>query len=117
MSNSTYFPPVNAKILAALKTGYDFTADQLKARFGIVRVSERISELRKAGFPIYLNTKVTRNGDTIKVYRLGTAKRSAVVTAAVLDEAIKNGTQWVNVYDIQNAVNQRLAMFGSGTTR
>lgn len=69
---------VNDRILAYLKSGWDITADQAKARFGIRRVAERISELRKAGYPIYLNEKTTKDGEKIKVYRLGTPTRFQV---------------------------------------
>jgi len=44
-------------------------------------VTDRISELRAAGYSIYLNTKTTANGNTIKTYRLGTARRSDIATA------------------------------------
>ena len=70
---------MNTRILNALKTGQDFTANQLRTKFGIRRVSDRISEIRKAGFAIYLNTRTLSNGNTIKVYRLGTPRRSDVV--------------------------------------
>jgi transcription initiation factor IIE alpha subunit len=72
---------MNTRILKALQTGQDFTANQLRAKFGIRRVSDRISELRKAGYAIYLNTKTTDNGNKIKVYRLGSPRRSDIVTA------------------------------------
>lgn len=72
---------MNTRILKALQTGQNFTANQLRARFGIRRVSDRISELRKAGYAIYLNTKTTANGQKIKVYRLGTPRRSDLVRA------------------------------------
>lgn len=70
---------MNTRILNALKTGQDFTANQLRAKFGIRRVSDRISEIRKAGYTVYLNTKTTSWGNKIKVYRLGTPKRSDVI--------------------------------------
>ena len=79
---------MNTRILCALKTGQDFTANQLRAKFGIRRVSDRISEIRKAGYPVYLNTKVTANGETIKVYRLGTPRRADVIS---MDFYNKNG--------------------------
>lgn len=72
---------MNTRILKALKTGNDFTANQLRAKFGIRRVSDRISEIRQAGYPVYLNTKLTANGETIKVYRLGAPRRSDLVVA------------------------------------
>jgi hypothetical protein len=72
---------MNTRILKALQTGQDFTANQLRAKFGIRRVSDRISELRKAGYTIYLNTKTTSWGNKIRVYRLGNPRRSDVATA------------------------------------
>lgn len=72
---------MNTRILKALQTGRDFTANQLRTKFGIRRVSDRISELRKAGYTIYLNTKTTTNGQTIKTYRLGSPRRTDLVIA------------------------------------
>lgn len=77
---------MNTRILKALQTGQDFTANQLRSRFGIRRVSDRISELRKAGYAIYLNTKTTASGNTIKAYRLGTPRRSDLVAAQFIRE-------------------------------
>jgi hypothetical protein len=72
---------MNTRILKALQTGQNFTANQLRNKFGIRRVSDRISELRKAGYAIYLNTKTTANGQKINVYRLGTPRRSDLAIA------------------------------------
>jgi hypothetical protein len=92
---------MNTRILKALQTGQNFTANQLRARFGIRRVSDRISELRKAGYAIYLNTKTTSNGQKIKVYRLGTPRRSDV---AIANFVRSNGFAPYNV-----EINDRLA--------
>ena len=93
---------MNTRILRALKSGNDFTANQLRSKFGIRRVSDRISELRKAGYAIYLNTKTTRNGESIKVYRLGTPTR-AQVSAGYF--AQKSGTFRYAVMDSLNFAN------------
>ena len=69
---------VAARILKFLKTGADITETQAQSRFGIVNVRARMSELRQAGFAIYLNEKVTAKGQTIKAYRLGTPTRLMV---------------------------------------
>jgi biotin operon repressor len=66
---------LNSRIIKALQTGQDFSANQLRARFGIKRVGEKINQLRKAGYSIYLNPKTTANGRKMQVYRLGTPTR------------------------------------------
>ena len=66
---------VTSRILTFLKTGSDITQAQARKRFGITNVRARMSELRQAGYPIYLNQKTTANGRTIKAYRLGTPTR------------------------------------------
>ena len=71
---------MNTRILNALKTGQNFTANQLRTKFGIRRVTDRISEIRKAGYAVYLNTKTTANGNTIRAYRLGQPRREDVIT-------------------------------------
>lgn len=78
---------VAARILKFLKTGADITETQAQSRFGIVNVRARMSELRQAGFSIYLNEKVTAAGRTIKTYRLGTPTRLMVAAGnAVLSD-------------------------------
>ena len=74
---------MNTRILRALQSGSDFTSNQLRSKFGIRNVSERISELRKAGYSIYLNAKTTRNGEKINVYRLGTPTRAVVAAGQI----------------------------------
>lgn len=87
---------VNAKILKLLQSGYDYTADQIKDRFGIRDVGNRITELRKAGYAIYLNEKRiwTRYDGvkTVKVYRLGNPTRKQVAAGFALlnDPILKN---------------------------
>jgi predicted transcriptional regulator len=79
MSNTSM--TATQKLLSYLKTGRDITASQAQSRFGISNVSARVSELRKAGYSVYLNEKVTSNGKTIKAYRLGTPTRRQVAIA------------------------------------
>lgn len=72
---------VNARLLAYLKTGRDITANQARQRFGITNVSQRIEDLRLAGYAIYCNTKKTSNGRTIRAYRLGTPTKAMIAAA------------------------------------
>lgn len=69
------------RLLKFLKSGNDITVRQAQTRFGITNVSARISELKKAGYAVYLNTKTTQNGRTIRAYRLGTPTRRMVAIA------------------------------------
>ena len=80
---------VTSRILSYLKTGADITQVQARKRFGITNVRARMSELRQAGYAIYLNEKTTANGRTIKAYRLGTPTRLMV---AVGNTAISDPT-------------------------
>jgi len=88
---------VNAKILKLLQSGYDYTADQIRERFGIRDVGNRITELRKAGYAIYLNEKTIGSNswpyDTrkIKAYRLGNPTRKQVAAGfALLNDPLLN---------------------------
>jgi predicted ArsR family transcriptional regulator len=74
---------VNARLLSFLKTGGNITANQAYTRFGIANMSQRINDLRKAGFAIYCNTKTTANGNTIRAYRLGTPTRQQVAAGYI----------------------------------
>lgn len=71
----------SARLLKYLQSGRDITAAQARQRFGISNISARISELRQAGFAIYLNEKTTKQGYTIKAYRLGSPTRTMVAVA------------------------------------
>lgn len=72
------------RILRYLQGGRDLTATQARQRFGIKNVSARVSELREAGYSIYLNEKKTQNGRTIKAYRLGAPTRRQVAAGHIV---------------------------------
>lgn len=80
--NKSTSTPVSAtqKILDFLKTGHGLTPQQARKEFGIKNVSARISELRSAGYAVYL-TKRTSKGKTIMAYRLGQPSRRMVSIA------------------------------------
>jgi hypothetical protein len=95
---------VNAKILRLLQGGYDYTADQIRQRFGIRDVGNRITELRKAGYAIYLNEKTTTIGDKIKVYRLGrpTRKQVAAGFALLNDPLLRSYREMYFEYEVDD---------------
>ncbi len=64
------------RMMNYLRSGYDITTNQARARFGIENVAARIHELREEGYPIYTNLK-NINGHQTFVYRLGRFPRSA----------------------------------------
>ena len=55
---------VTSRILTYLKTGADITQVQARKRFGITNVRARMSELRQAGYSIYLNEP---GGNTLEI--------------------------------------------------
>jgi predicted ArsR family transcriptional regulator len=86
-SKTNSSPSATSRILTFLQTGADITQVQARKRFGITNVRARMSELRQAGYAIYLNEKTTGNGRTIKAYRLGTPTRLMVaVSNAVMSD-------------------------------
>src|SRR3954463_11849043 len=74
---------VNRRLLAFLKSGGNITANQARQKFGISNVSARVQDLRKAGYPIFCNSKKTSNGRTIRTYRLGTPTRRQIAAGFV----------------------------------
>lgn len=80
----TNFKDKNAEIVRALKSGRNFTANQARTTFGVTNISARIAEIRKAGIPVYLNTRKTSTGRTIRVYTLGSAPRRVVVAGQIV---------------------------------
>ena len=98
---STTTKSVNRKLLAFLQTGRDITANQARTRFGITNVSARMADLRAAGYPVYLNSKATNNGRTIKAYRLGTPNRKIIAagTLALKDPQV---AEFINSQLLEN---------------
>jgi hypothetical protein len=66
------------RLLAALKKGQDFTANQIENRFDIAYPASAITALRQEGYAIYANRKMTTFGEQILTYRLGTPTRRMV---------------------------------------
>ena len=99
---------VTRRILNALKNGQDFTSNQLRARFGTTSPAARIADIRKAGYPVYLNTKTTPNGERIRVYKLGTASRELTVIGQVVKSLKATGANYIYVPTLTALVNQRL---------
>lgn len=58
-------------IFSFLQEGNEFSACEAK-QSGIADPSRVISKLRGEGFPIYLNDRITRSGEKVRRYRLGT---------------------------------------------
>jgi predicted ArsR family transcriptional regulator len=69
---------VNRRLLAFLQAGNNITTNQARRKFGITNVTARINELRGAGYAIYNNKRITSNGRTIQVFRLGTPTRKQI---------------------------------------
>ena len=67
-----------ARLTKALLNGQNFTVAQIKARFGIANPTAPISDIRFAGVPVFANSKMTADGNTITVYRTGKAPRHVV---------------------------------------
>jgi hypothetical protein len=61
-------------LLEMLSDGYEFTANEAKSA-GVADPRRVVNRLRQHGFPIYLNRRSTRSGETVKRYRLGTPRQ------------------------------------------
>lgn len=69
------------RVLSFLKktTGRNtFSVAQGRNYFGIVGVTQVVSDLRAEGYPIYTNTRRRGDGSKVRVYRLGTPSRSFI---------------------------------------
>lgn len=71
-----------AKLLAALQAGNEFTAKQITASFGLKDPVSSIRNLREAGHCIYGNPATLYTGEQTTKYRLGTPSRRMVAIAA-----------------------------------
>ena len=100
---------VTSRILSYLKTGADITQVQARKRFGITNVRARMSELRQAGYAIYLNEKTTANGRTIKAYRLGTPTRLVIAVG----NTVITDPSFAPIVDLAGANVSRLGPSGS----
>lgn len=73
------------RVLAALSTGEELTAKQMRSRFGFSTtnsVRATIAKLRRDGNAIYLNERSNSKGTVTQKYRLGAPSRSMVAAAA-----------------------------------
>lgn len=69
------------KILKTLKSGKNFTREQLEKKAKVAGVTQRIAELRISGYPnIYTNT-IKKNGRKVNAYRLGNPTREMIANA------------------------------------
>lgn len=59
-----------------LSEGHEFSAAEAK-QSGIADPSRVVNKLRAEGVPIYLNDRKTKDGKTIRRYRLGTPRALA----------------------------------------
>ena len=67
-----------ARLTQALLEGQDFTARQIKARFGIANPTATISDIRFSGIPVFANTATKADGTKVTVYRTGKAPRKVI---------------------------------------
>ena len=67
-----------ARVVEALERGVELTGKQITARYGVATPRALISSLRMQGYPVFLNKRTNKFGDTYNKYRLGTATRSVI---------------------------------------
>ena len=67
-----------AKVIAAFESGAELTERQINARFGVKNARALVSSLRMQGYPVFLNKRTNKFGETYNKYRLGTATRSVI---------------------------------------
>jgi len=66
------------RVLEAFENGYELTAKQIGARFGVASPTKVVSLLRHSGYPIYLNKRVDTKGRVTSKYRLGSPSRNVI---------------------------------------
>lgn len=63
---------------ALVLDGKSLTSSEAKSRYGIGNLSAEASRIRHAGFAIYANQRVARNGVKVTEYRHGKPSRKLV---------------------------------------
>lgn len=63
---------------ALVLEGQTLTPAEAKKRFSIGNLSAEASRIRQAGFPIYADSVVAKNGVRVTQYRHGTASRRLI---------------------------------------
>jgi len=66
------------RLLEAFQKGEQFTAAQIKTRFGIANPTATVSDLRYSGFAVYANKHTDTKGRVSTKYRLGNPSREIV---------------------------------------
>jgi hypothetical protein len=68
-------------VLAALRSGEQLTAAQIRSRYSVGNPNEVVRSLREKGYAIYLNEHTNTKGEVTLKYRLGTPSRAMVAAA------------------------------------
>lgn len=68
-------------VLAALRSGEQLTAAQIRSRYSVGNPHEVVRSLREKGYAIYLNEHTNTKGEVTLKYRLGTPSRAMVAAA------------------------------------
>ena len=69
------------RVIEALESGEELSANQMRARFGFTTTNAAratVAKLRGEGFSIYTNEKKNSKGEYVSKYRLGNAPRSII---------------------------------------
>lgn len=78
-----------SRLLEALRSGEELTAEQITERFDIKNPTATVSDLRFSGFAVYANQRKGTNGTKVTRYRLGTPSRKVVAAGY---RALANGS-------------------------
>lgn len=66
------------RLLKALRSGEQLTADQIRQRFDLKNPRASVSDIRYMGFAVYANQSTDSKGRTNTKYRLGAPSRDIV---------------------------------------
>jgi len=72
---------INRVFEALVVNGEELTAKQIRSRFDVANPHNAVYEIRRAGYPIYLNRRTDSKGRVTHKYRFGNPSRSMVALA------------------------------------
>lgn len=77
-----------ADLLDALESGEEYSVTDIKYFFGIINPTATIAYLRNCGYPIYTNTRKSKDGNKIKLYKIGKPRRALIAAGYKLLGAV-----------------------------
>lgn len=87
------------RVLSDLLDGKRLSATDLSRRYGVANPSATIHDIRKMGYPVYLNQSMNSRGQVEQRYRIGAPSRAVIAAgyrALGSGYGLNNSSSWID---------------------